>query len=172
MRSSGRKSLKSRLGAIRLVVLDVDGVLTDGTIVYDNRGNEFRGFHVHDGFGITRARRHGLRIAIATGKTSAAVARRARDLQINDVYQGLRDKVAVVRALEKKYRLRRDEVCCIADDVHDIPFLQAAGLSAAPADAIDEVRRAVDLVSDLPGGRGAVRDVLDRILKAKGLLRQ
>ena len=170
MQSSGKQSLKRRLRAIKLVILDVDGVMTDGTLTYDNKGNVSRRFHVHDGFGIARAQELGLRIAIATGKTSPALTHRAKVLRITDVYQGLTDKVAVVRALEKKYRLRREEVCCVADDAHDLPFLRAAGVSAAPADARGEVRDAVDLITERAGGRGAVRDVLDRILTAKGLL--
>jgi 3-deoxy-D-manno-octulosonate 8-phosphate phosphatase (KDO 8-P phosphatase) len=167
---SKHSAIGKRLSAIRLVILDVDGVMTDGTIVYDNRGNISRTFHVHDGFGIVRAKDAGLLIAIATGKTSRAVARRAKDLRIADVHQGLRDKLPVFRRLCKKYRLTPEQVCCIADDEHDLPLLRAAGLSAAPADALPAVRASVHLVLSTPAGRGAVRELLDLILRSQGLL--
>ncbi len=167
-----RKSppLRKRLSAIRLVILDVDGVLTDGALMYDNRGTVLRRFHVHDGYGIRRAKELGLLIAIATGKTSNAVARRAKDLHIANLFQGLDDKLPVFRSLCRKYRLRPEQVCCIADDEHDLPLLRMAGLSAAPADAVPAVRDAVHCVLTREGGRGAVRELLDLSLRAQGLL--
>lgn len=163
-------NLKQKMAAVRMVMLDVDGVLTDGRIVYDNSGNELKSFHVHDGYGIARARDLGIIFALITGRKSRIVTKRGRELHIRDVFQGITDKVAIVTRLRKKYSLKKEHVCCIADDAHDIEFLKSGGLRAAPANAVDEVKKMVDIITLKPGGSGAVRELLDQILKAKKLL--
>jgi 3-deoxy-D-manno-octulosonate 8-phosphate phosphatase (KDO 8-P phosphatase) len=163
-------TLQQKLAAIRMVMLDVDGVLTDGRVVYDNDGNELKSFHVHDGYGIARARDFGIIFALITGRKSRIVARRGKELRIREVFQGVSDKVAIVEQLRKKYRLKKEHICCISDDAHDIGFLKTGGLRAAPANAVDEVKAVVDFVTQKSGGAGAVRELLDKILKAKKLL--
>ncbi len=163
-------TLRQKLASVRMVMLDVDGVLTDGRIVYDNKGNELKSFHVHDGYGIARARDRGIMFALITGRTSKIVARRGKELRIEEVYQGVRDKVAVVEHLRQKYNLKKEHICCIADDAHDREFLQAGNLRVAPANAVEEIKSIVDLVTAKAGGAGAVRELLDKILKAKNLL--
>lgn len=162
--------LKNKLKCIRMVVMDVDGVLTDGSIIYSSDGIEFKRFHVHDGYGIFRAREKGLMFAIISGRTSKVTTIRARRLKIADVFQGDDDKVAVFEKIKIKYKLDYHEVCFIGDDEFDIPLLRKVGVSAAPRDAIKKVCEIVDYVTVAEGGRGAVREILDLILKAKGLL--
>ena len=128
-------TLKQKLAAVRMVMLDVDGVLSDGKIFYDDKGNELKSFHVHDGFGIARARKQGISFALISGRKSTIVSRRSKELHINDVFQGITDKVAIVDRLRRKYSLKKEQVCCMADDAHDIEFLQSGGLSVAPANA-------------------------------------
>lgn len=149
--------------------MDVDGVLTDGMLYYASSGAEHKGFHVHDGFGIRRAMEHGIGIALISSRRSRATAQRAAELGIPDVFQGVRDKEKILRLLTSRRKLLCDEVCFIGDDHPDLPALRAAGFSAAPADAVAEVRSAVDLVARAPSGHGAVREILDRVLKAKGV---
>jgi len=167
---ASRQTLRGRLSRIRLVAMDVDGVLTDGSVIYDDRGRELKCFHAHDGYGMRRAIGLGLRLAIITGRSSPVVARRANELGLSEIHQGVDDKLVVYRKLKRRYRLSDAEICYIGDDAPDLPVLAAAGVSAAPADATAEVRNAVDIVTGKPGGRGAVRELLDAILKAKELL--
>jgi 3-deoxy-D-manno-octulosonate 8-phosphate phosphatase (KDO 8-P phosphatase) len=169
-KSGSVNPLTRKLSSIRLVILDVDGVLTDGTIQYDDRGRELKSFHVHDGFGIARGRALGLRFAIATGRKSPIVARRGGELGIVDVFQNCRDKVAIVHRLRKNYRLKPNEVCCMTDDEQDIEFLLSAGLRVVPANALAGVKAVADIVTRHSGGNGAVREIVDRILRAKKLL--
>jgi 3-deoxy-D-manno-octulosonate 8-phosphate phosphatase (KDO 8-P phosphatase) len=163
-------TLIRRLKMIRIVILDVDGVLTDGSIIYDANGMEYKRFHVHDGYGIFRGREKGLKFAIISGRTSKVTAFRAQRLKIKDVHQGSEDKVSAFRKISKKYRLRPEEVCFIGDDEFDLPLLRLVGISAAPADAMDKVKREVEYISGKRGGRGAVREIIDMILTAKKLL--
>ena len=159
--------LSARLRRIRLVVLDVDGVLTDGRIIYDDRGRELKCFDVRDGFGMKRAMSHGLQFAIISGRNSRVTTRRAKELGVGDVVQGRQDKLAVYRELRSKYGIDDRETCFIGDDDLDIPVMRAAGLSAAPSDAMDEVRKIADIVTRRAGGRGVVREVVDAILRAQ-----
>jgi 3-deoxy-D-manno-octulosonate 8-phosphate phosphatase (KDO 8-P phosphatase) len=163
-------SLRTRLARARLVCLDVDGVLTDGRIILGIGGAEQKAFHAHDGFGIDRASGKGLRFAIVTGRTSEATARRARELGITEVHQGVADKATVVRRVQARHRLRKEELCYIGDDVPDLPVLDLVGLSASPADALPELLKRVDYIALKGGGRGAVREVVDLILRAQRLI--
>jgi 3-deoxy-D-manno-octulosonate 8-phosphate phosphatase (KDO 8-P phosphatase) len=151
-------------------MLDVDGVLTDGSIIYDGDGLEYKRFHVHDGYAIFRGREKGLKFAIISGRTSKVTAFRAERLNISDVYQGSEDKVSAFRKIIKKYDIKPEEVCFMGDDEFDLPLLRMVGLSAAPSDAIEKVKREVDYISSKRGGRGAVREIIDMILVAKKLL--
>jgi 3-deoxy-D-manno-octulosonate 8-phosphate phosphatase (KDO 8-P phosphatase) len=153
---------------IKLLVLDVDGVLTDGSIVLDSEGNELKSFHVRDGHGIVMLRRGGVEVALITGRRSAAVSRRAEELGINDVYQNCFDKKTAYRELLKKYSLKDSEVAYIGDDIVDIPVMKSCGLAVAVADADEEIRTVAAMTTRNNGGRGAVREVCEVLLKARG----
>lgn len=162
-----RRSYRSALRSITLLLLDVDGVLTDGRITYSDDGRESKSFHVRDGYGIVTLRRHGCRVGIITGRSSAIVTRRAQELGIDDVMQGVGDKLQVYEALKRKYALADREIGYIGDDGPDVDVLRKAGFSAAPADAHESVRKVVMYVCTRRGGEGAVREVIDMILEAR-----
>ncbi len=165
----GSSKLKERAENIKLLILDVDGVLTDGSIILDNEGNEFKAFHVRDGHGIKMLIRAGIHVAIITGRQSKVVERRARELGIEDVFQRCHDKRAAFSRLIEKYSLKDKEVAYMGDDVVDLSLLKKSGLSAAVADAHDDAKGAAAMITKLRGGRGAAREVCELILKAKGL---
>jgi 3-deoxy-D-manno-octulosonate 8-phosphate phosphatase (KDO 8-P phosphatase) len=153
---------------IRLVIFDVDGVLTDGSIILDNDGNEIKSFHVRDGHGIKMLIRAGIHVALITGRHSKVVERRARELGITEVFQKCYDKRKAYRQLAKKYSLDDREVAYIGDDIVDIPLLLRVGLPVVVADADDNVKSSALMVTSKGGGRGAAREVSDFILKAQG----
>ena len=153
-----------------MVMLDVDGVMTDGHIIFGTDGTEYKSFHAHDGYGMTRALEHGLRLAFISGRKSFVVRKRAKQFGIKDVYENRIDKVNVFEVLKKKHKLQNNEAAFIGDDEFDLPLLHIVGFSAAPADAIAQVRKEVAYVTKAKGGRGAIREVLDMILRAKGLI--
>jgi 3-deoxy-D-manno-octulosonate 8-phosphate phosphatase (KDO 8-P phosphatase) len=159
-----RKKLAKKLRQIRLLLLDVDGVLTDGGIYYSGQGVEMKRFNAHDGYGVVRAREHGLKLGIISGRNTPIVDIRAREMQITDVVQNANDKVEVMEALRHKHGLQPDEVAFMGDDLFDLPLLSKVGFSAAPSNALREVRESVDYVATLSGGGGAVREVIDLIL--------
>jgi 3-deoxy-D-manno-octulosonate 8-phosphate phosphatase (KDO 8-P phosphatase) len=150
--------------AIHLLVLDVDGVLTDGRLYFGPRGEVLKVFHARDGHGIVQLRRAGLEVAVISGRRSPMVAARCRELGVRHVHQGVPDKLAVLKRLLTRLKLTRAECACVGDDLPDLPLMQAAALSFAVADAHPAVRRRADMVTRLPGGRGAVREVCDRLL--------
>ena len=160
--------LTDRCGAIELLLLDVDGVLTDGVIVLDDRGVETKHFHVRDGSALNLWRQAGKRVAILSGRRSPLVDRRAAELGIAPVIQGASRKGGPFRALIRGLGLDARQVCFIGDDLADLPVLAAVGLAACPADAAPEVRRAARVVTQARGGRGAVREVVELILKRQG----
>ncbi len=162
-----KSSLRARLKNVRMVLLDVDGVLTDGRIVYGDDGSEYKAFDAHDGYGIERALNYGLRIGMISGRISPLVERRAKELRIVDVYQNFMDKVSAFEELKRKYNLRDEEFAYVGDDAFDLPLLKKVGVSAAPANAADEVTGNVDFVTKAKGGRGAAREVIDMVLKAQ-----
>ncbi len=165
MRSRRSKSLLARRAAnIKCILLDVDGVMTDGGLYYSAKGQEMKRFNAQDGYGIVRAREAGLTLGIISGRSTPIIDARAHVLKIKDVYQGIDDKVAAMRKIQKKYGHDDEEFAYIADDLFDLPLLRLVGLSGAPSNARPEVRRAVDLVTGLPGGDGAVREFIDFIL--------
>jgi 3-deoxy-D-manno-octulosonate 8-phosphate phosphatase (KDO 8-P phosphatase) len=169
MKSISEKELLKVAKNIKLILLDVDGVLTDGSIILDNEGNEFKSFHVRDGHGIKMLIRAGFTVAMITGRYSKVVERRAHELGITEVYQRCFDKRIAYRHLIEKYSVNSGEVAYIGDDIVDIPLLQGAGFTVAVADAAEEAKNAAMMITKNGGGRGAVREVCDFLLKAKGL---
>ena len=163
-----RGYIAARARRIRMVLLDVDGVLTDGGLYYTAEGHELKRFHAHDGYGIQRGRESGLTFGIITGRTTPIVEARARVLQIEDVMQGAGDKVAAMREIQRRRGFADEEFAYIGDDLFDIPLLRTVGLSAAPPNALPEVRRSVHYVTRAAGGEGAVRDFIDLILARRG----
>jgi len=164
-----KRSVSEDRKVIKLIVLDVDGVLTDGSLIVGDSGEEFKVFNVRDGLGISLAISAGITVALLSGRYSQALARRAKDLRVEEVYQGVADKMAVYESLLKKHSLRDEEVCYVGDDVTDIPPLKRAGLSYAAGDAVEEVKEAAAYTTENPGGKGAVREVIDSILKSAGV---
>jgi 3-deoxy-D-manno-octulosonate 8-phosphate phosphatase (KDO 8-P phosphatase) len=159
--------LDKRLGAVKILILDVDGVLTDGRIIINDRGEETKSFNVKDGYGIRALLDTGIDVAVITGRRSGVVEHRAKDLGIKSVYQGVTDKKsACIRLLEEK-RLTSDQACYIGDDLPDIPVLRYVGMPVAVADAVKEAREAALYITEKNGGNGAVREVCELILKAR-----
>ncbi|MBI5665200.1 MAG: HAD-IIIA family hydrolase [Nitrospirae bacterium] len=154
---------------IRLLVLDVDGVMTDGSIILDNEGNEFKRFHVRDGHGIKMIQKAGITVAIITGRKSKVVEIRAKELGIKEVHQKIFRKSEVFDRMLKKYSCENENVAFMGDDVVDRELLKRAGLAAAPSDAEEEAKELADIVTKRGGGRGAVREFTDFILKSSGL---
>lgn len=152
---------------IRCVLTDVDGVMTDGRIVYDNALVETKRFHVRDGLGIKLWLASGFEFAIVTARRSAIVDHRAVELEIPHVIQGCGDKLAAARELAGQLGCRPEEVCYLGDDLPDVAVMRWAGLAAAPADAASDARDAADWVMRLPGGAGVVRELTERLLRAK-----
>lgn len=161
-------ALKRRAAGVRLVALDVDGVLTDGRLYFGARGEALKAFDVRDGLGVRLLRDAGIEVAIVTGRSSRIVAARARDLGIERVLQGQTDKRAGVQRLIDQCGLDGRACAFMGDDWPDLPALAAVGLAATVADAPEEVRRRVHWVAPSPGGRGAVRDLARLLLRAQG----
>lgn len=153
---------------IRALFLDVDGVLTDGRLYIDDRGREQKVFDTKDGHGVRMALEAGLKMAWISGRTSGATLVRARDLGVKAVQQGETDKRSAAEKYLARWRLRREEAAACGDDVPDFGLFDACGLSACPSDATPEVRRRADLVLKHAGGRGAVREFVEEILRRNG----
>lgn len=158
----------SRLKRIRLILLDVDGVMTDGSILHSSSGDELRRFDVKDGYGVVKARKAGLVFGIISGKRSPIVSARARELGIGEVVQRSRDKERDYLKILSKLKVEEREAAFIGDDDPDLPVLRRVGFAAAPSDAMERVKREVHYVCSNRGGRGAVREVIELILKARG----
>jgi 3-deoxy-D-manno-octulosonate 8-phosphate phosphatase (KDO 8-P phosphatase) len=155
------------LRRVQLLVLDVDGVLTDGRLYYGARGESLKVFNVKDGHGIKQVSAAGITVAIISGRKSPIVTRRARELGIRHVSQGVTDKLAALARLAASRALSLEQCACVGDDTPDMPMLRAAGLAIAVADAHRDALGAAHLVTTLPGGRGAVREVCDWLLDAR-----
>ncbi len=161
--------MQEKLKDIRLLLLDVDGVMTDGRIIYDGNGLETKCFNVKDGHGIKMLQRYGIEIGIITGRTSVVVDIRARELGIELVYQGALKKLDSYDDVKQKTGLTDNQIAYMGDDIVDIPVMRRAGFSAAPPDSLPEVLAVADYVSSCGGGRGAVREICDLILKGRGV---
>lgn len=164
-----KSTLAERLVPIRLLVLDVDGVLTDGLIIIDDHGVESKHFHVRDGAAIALWNKVGRRTAILSGRSARCVDIRAAELRIEPVVQGSSDKGEALRQMIANLDLRPEEVGFMGDDLADLPALDIAGFAACPADAAPEVQAAAAYVTVARGGRGAVREVIEMLLKAQDL---
>lgn len=160
--------MRERLEKIRLLLLDVDGVMTDGRIIYDDRGGEIKAFDVKDGHGIKLLQRAGIRVGIITGRQSTVVERRADELGIELVYQGAKDKLVPFMEILHKTGLLAEQIAYVGDDLPDLPILRRVGFAVAVADAIDEIKPHVHYVTQHHGGRGAVREICDLLLKETG----
>jgi 3-deoxy-D-manno-octulosonate 8-phosphate phosphatase (KDO 8-P phosphatase) len=162
------KTLLERCASIELLVVDVDGVLTDGGIVYGSDGVELKQFHVRDGSGLKCWERAGKRAALITGRNSPVVERRAREIGIVFVIQGAQEKLPAFRHLLGETGVTPEQVCCIGDDLPDLPLLRHCGLAVAVADACAEARADAHYLTQAPGGRGAVRETIELILRSQG----
>jgi 3-deoxy-D-manno-octulosonate 8-phosphate phosphatase (KDO 8-P phosphatase) len=162
--------VRERLEPIRLLILDVDGVLTDGLLYYGPSGEELKCFSVRDGLAIRLLRAAGIEVSVITGRCTQALAARCRDLGIADelVIQASRDKSADLDRIEQRLGISDHQIAVMGDDLPDMPVLERAGFSACPADAVPEVAAVCDMVCGAPGGRGAVREVAELLLKARG----
>lgn len=161
-------TIEEKAKKIRLLILDVDGVMTDGSILLDNDGNEFKRFHVRDGHGIKMIQQAGITVGIITGRRSRVVEIRAEELGIREVHQKIHKKSVVFEQILEKYDCKDENVAFMGDDVVDRELLRRAGLSASPADAEDEAKKLADFVTVRGGGRGAVREFINLILKSSG----
>jgi 3-deoxy-D-manno-octulosonate 8-phosphate phosphatase (KDO 8-P phosphatase) len=161
-------ALAGRCRRLRLVLADVDGVMTDGTLLFLPDGGEAKAFHIRDGLGIVLAHRAGLRTGIVSGRSSDAVARRAAELGMSVVRQGVADKAAALREILAEQGLAAHEVAYMGDDVNDLSPMREVGLSAAPSDAPFEVRARAEMVTEARGGQGCLREFLEAILRARG----
>lgn len=157
-----------RASRIRLVLLDSDGVLTDGRIIVSSDGSETRSFDVRDGFGIRMGQSAGLSFGVISGRESRALTARAQELNFDEVHQGVHDKLGLVREILDRRGLEPQTVCFMGDDLIDIQAMRYCGLAVAPADAVDHVRDVAHHVTESQGGRGAVREVVDMLLRAAG----
>jgi 3-deoxy-D-manno-octulosonate 8-phosphate phosphatase (KDO 8-P phosphatase) len=150
-----------------MLLLDVDGVMSDGGLYYSAKGVEMKRFDAQDGYGVVRAHEHGLRIGIISGRSTPIVDTRAKVLKVTDVYQSAEDKVEAMRQIQKRYGLVEEEIAFIGDDLFDLPLLNVVGFSAAPENARPEVKKSVDYVTAVRGGHGAVRELIDFIIAAQ-----
>ncbi len=153
---------------IRLLILDVDGVLTDGRLYFDAKGEALKVFHVRDGHGIKLAQRAGIEVALVSGRRSDPTYHRAKELGISRFHEGVRDKVAVLEEIMAAMQIEATQVAAVGDDLVDLPLMSRVGLAVAVADAVPEVLAAAHWLTANPGGRGAVREVCDLLLKAQG----
>ncbi len=160
--------ISEEASTVRLLLLDVDGVMTDGSIVYADTGDELKSFNARDGHGIKLLMRAGIDVAIVTGRSSRAVQIRADDLGIGTVYQKALRKIEAYEDILQTKKLDDKQICAVGDDLPDLPILKRCGLSVAVPDAVPEVLAAADMVTRCSGGKGAVREVCDFLLKASG----
>ncbi len=162
--------MNEKARAVRLMIFDVDGVMTDGSLHYTDSGEEIKVFNTRDGHGLKALKASGVKLAIISGRTSRAVERRAAQFAFDYLYQGIEDKLAVFQAMLEQAGLKPEDCGYIGDDVVDLPVMRRVAFAAAVPDAPDLVRQHADYVTGLGGGRGAVREVCDLIMQAQGTL--
>ena len=160
-------ALRKKAAKIRLLLLDVDGVLTDGSIIIDDRGVESKQFHVRDGQGISLLLRSGVDVGFVTGRRSNVVRHRAKDLGVRLVYQGVADKLACYEAIKREHKLEDNQIAYVGDDLIDLPVLRRVGLAVSVSDGWSELSSTVDYTTVQRGGRGAVREVAELLLQAQ-----
>lgn len=153
---------------IKLLLLDVDGVLTDGRIVYDSRGQDLKFFDVHDGLGVYLLKKAGIKTILITAKGSRAIRPRAKDMQVEEVFEDISPKTSVLDRILKKYNLKLDEICFVGDDLVDLCLMKKVGFPIAVFNASPEIKKVASYITLKEGGRGAVREVAELILKSQG----
>lgn len=162
-----KTGIRTKAARVKLLLLDVDGVLTDGRIIYDSRGNDARFFDVHDGMGVHLLRRAGIPVILVTAKGSRAILPRARDMQVAEIFADVSPKTAVLDKVLKKYGVSTAELCFVGDDLVDICLMKRVGFPVAVRNACAEVKRCAAYVTVKNGGRGAVREVVELLLKSR-----
>lgn len=162
-------NLREKAKKIKLLAFDVDGVMTDGSVTYDENGVEYKTFNVKDGHGLVRMAKQGFITAIITARNNGTVKHRAENLNITELHQGKKFKLPTLEELKEKYNLSYDEISYMGDDLPDICCLEKVGLACCPNDAVNEVKAICHFVSSKDGGRGAVRDLCDFILDSQGI---
>jgi len=163
-----KSELIEKAKKIKILLLDVDGVLTDGRIVYDSRGCNIKFFDVHDGLGVYCLKKTGIKTMLITAKGSRAIRPRARDMGVSAVFENISPKTAVLEKILKKYRVNTEEICFVADDLVDLCLMKRVGLPIAVFNAAPEIKEVASYITLKPGGGGAVREVAELILKAQG----
>jgi 3-deoxy-D-manno-octulosonate 8-phosphate phosphatase (KDO 8-P phosphatase) len=164
------KDQVKKASQVKAIFFDVDGVLTDGKITYDDAGREIKNFNVKDGLIIGYLKKSGIITGAISGRESPAVTRRCAELKVDFCHQGIVDKAAAFEKLVKHYKLKHKEVVFIGDDINDLPIFRLTGFSVCPADTFDYIKEQVDLVTYAKGGAGVLREVADLVLASKGLL--
>ena len=166
------KSVLERAKKIKLLLLDVDGVLTDGRIIYDSKGNDLKLFDVHDGLGVYLLWRMGIKTILITAKGSKATHPRVRDMHVEKLYADIKPKTKVYEKIKKEYKLCDSEICFVGDDLVDLCVLKRAGLPIVVANAVSEIKKASKYITKKHGGKGAVREVTELILKSQNKWRK
>jgi len=163
-----KEELKEKARKIKLLLLDVDGVLTDGRIIYDSRGRDSKFFDVHDGLGVYILRKAGIKTVLITAKGSRAIIPRARDMRVEELFADVSPKTAALEKILKKYKVGIEEVCFVGDDLVDLGLMKRVGFSVAVFNAAPEIKQSASYITIRQGGRGAVREVAELILKSQG----
>ena len=170
MTGVSEQELLERAARIRLVIFDIDGVLTDGRLFFDQAGQEYKGFHSRDGLGIKLLRKSGVETAVISGRYSASVEKRMDSLGVNHIYQGYQDKLPALEALCRELQLEPDQIAHVGDDLLDVPVLRRVGLAVGVSDSHPCILPYLHWLTPRPGGAGAARDVCDLVMKAQGTL--
>lgn len=168
LKTGAQESLRDKAARIKLLLLDVDGVLTDGRIIYDSRGHDMRFFDVHDGFGVSMLGRAGIPTILVTAKGSRAILPRARDMRVAEIHADVSPKTSVLAKILKKYKVTPEETCFAGDDLVDLCLMKKVGFAVAVFNACPEIKQAADYITIRQGGRGAVREIAELILKSQG----
>jgi 3-deoxy-D-manno-octulosonate 8-phosphate phosphatase (KDO 8-P phosphatase) len=161
--------LIERMKRIKMILLDVDGVLTDGGIILGNEGEEIKKFDIQDGMGVTLARMAGMKVGIITGRQSSLVERRAKELNMDVVMQGFFHKLPAYQEILRSYPFEENEICYMGDDFLDLEVLERVGLAVTPANGRPQIKAMAHFVTQASGGKGAVRELVDTIITAKGM---
>ena len=162
-----KRDLAEKAGRIKLLLMDVDGVLTDGIITYDEKGQELKSFHIQDGHGIKMLKEAGIGTGMLSGRKSAAAEKRGKELGMDEIWLGVADKISVYDKILRQRGLSDHEVAYIGDDLPDLPVLKRVGFSLSVSNGVDEIKDQVDWVTKKPGGYGGVREAIDLILSVK-----
>jgi 3-deoxy-D-manno-octulosonate 8-phosphate phosphatase (KDO 8-P phosphatase) len=160
--------LVEEIRRVKLLILDVDGVLTDGRIIYDSKGRDSKFFDVHDGLGVYLLKRAGIKTILITAKGSKTIKHRAKDMKVEEFYEDIFPKTRILEKILKKHKIAKDEICFIGDDLVDLSIMKAVGFPVAVANASDDIKNAAQYISCKSGGRGAVREIAELILKTQG----